>query len=228
MRDTTFQVVGQNPDGTITVRPTSETSLVPSQNENLPSIGGSGGGYRAMVGGRVVTFASERDYQEAAMAWREEMGRRGGGGNGGGGAAFLRTGSDAAEAVTGFFTGRNLRKKRQDLVDALDAEAVARDKLGQLSGKYGEIVGPILDWIAAEQQVHSTSLSIIDDEIFAFDMQAGTGVVRTISDLWDGYSGGRGFGGGGGGGAGGALALGALGLGVGFLLSNTGSRGRRR
>lgn len=228
MRDTTFQIVSQNPDGTITVKPTSETSMVPAQGENLPSIGG-GGGYRALVGGRVVTFASERDYQEASMAWREEMGRRNNGGNSGsgGGAGFLRTGSDAAEAVSSFFAGRNLRQKRLDLQDSFAAEQAARDKLGQLSGKYGDIVAALLDWIAAEQQVTSTSIAILDDQIFAMDMQAGIGVVRTMSDLWDGYAP-RGNFGGGGSGIGGALAVGALGLGVGFLLSNSGGRGRRR
>lgn len=237
-----FEVVGTNADGTYTVREVDSTALAP-MNNNVPSLGGPQG-FQARVGGRIVTFASEQDYREAEMAWREmnmpELGGRMGTGSmsnmsnmgmmggmmnrGSGGAGFLRTGADAAEAVTGFFAGRNLRQKRDDLLSAMDAETAARDKIGQLSGKYGDLVSAILDWIAAEQQVNATAVSVIDDQIFALDMQAGVGVVRTMSDLWDGYNRNSG----GGDGAFGALAVGAVGLGIGFLLSNSSGRAGRR
>ena len=236
-----FQVVSQNPDGTFVVREVESTALAPA-NSNLPVLGHSSG-FQARVGNRVVTFASEQDYQEAEMAWREMnmpqmgmgmgmgMGNMGMGmmnrGRGGGGAGFLRTGADAAEAITGFFAGRNLRSKRDDLLSAIDAENAAKEKIGSMSGKYGDLVPAILDWIAAEQQVNANAIGVLDDQIYALDMQAGIGVVRTMSDLWDGYNR-NGGGGGGGDGAFGAIAIGAIGLGIGFLLSNTGSRGGRR
>lgn len=232
-----FQVVSQNPDGTFVVREVESTALAPSSS-NLPVLGHAGG-FQARVGNRIVTFASEQDYQEAEMAWREmnmpQMGMGGMGmgmgmgmmnrGRGGGGAGFLRTGADAAEAITGFFAGRNLRSKRDDLLSAIDAENAAKDKIAGMSGKYGDLVPALLDWIASEQAVNASALSVLDDQIYALDMQAGIGVVRTMSDLWDGYN--R-NGGGGGEGAFGAVAVGAIGLGIGFLLSNTGNRGGRR
>ena len=153
----------------------------------------------------IAPCASEQDYREAEMAWREmnmrelggrmgnmganmsNMGMMGGMMNrGSGGAGFLRTGADAAEAVTGFFAGRNLRQKRDDLLSAMDAETAARGRIGGLSGKYSDLIPAILDWIASEQQVTATAVSVIDDQIFALDMQAGVGVVRTMSDLGDG------------------------------------------
>lgn len=236
-----FEVVGTNADGTYTVREVDSTALAP-MNNNVPSLGGSPG-FQARVGGRIVTFASEQDYREAEMAWREmnmpelggrmgnmganmsNMGMMGGMMNrGSGGAGFLRTGADAAEAVTGFFAGRNLRQKRDDLLSAMDAETAARDRIGGLSGKYSDLIPAILDWIASEQQVTATAVSVIDDQIFALDMQAGVGVVRTMSDLWDGYNRNSG----GGDGAFGAIAVGAIGLGIGFLLSNSSGRAGRR
>ena len=236
MKETTFQVVGRNPDNTFTVREVAgETSMVPASGGGVPSIGSGGGGFQARVNGRIVTFASEADFREAEMAWREmqggggmsmpELGRSGMMMNrGGGGAGFLRTGSDAAEAITGFFQGRNLRQKRDDLIASLDAEAAARDRIAQLTSKYGDLLGPLLDWMDAERQVTAGALGILDDQIFAFDMQAGIGVVRTMSDLWDGMRTG-GFGGQSEG-AFSALAAGAIGLGVGYIISTSG-RGRR-
>lgn len=234
-----FQVVSQNPDGTFVVREVESTALAPATN-NLPAIGNSGGGFQARIGGRIVTFASEQDYQEAAMAFREmnmpqmDMGNMGNMGNmgmgmgmmnrGRGGGGFLRTGADAAEAITGFFAGRNLRSKRDDLLSAIDAENAAKDKIASFTSKYGDLVPALLDWIASEQAVNASALSVLDDQIYALDMQAGIGVVRTMSDLWDGYNRNAG----GGDGAYGAIAVGAIGLGIGFLLSNTGNRAGRR
>jgi hypothetical protein len=146
-----------------------------------------------------------------------------GGGGGSSGARFLRGGADAADAITGFFRGRNLRQKRDDLVQAISASNTARDKLSSLTGKdTSGVASAVLDCLQAESDVNAAAIGILDDQILGVDVQAGTGVARVMADLWDGMAPG-GFG------AGGnsalpLLAVGGVGLGLGLLLS---SRGRR-
>ncbi len=193
-----------------------------------------------MINGRKVTFASEADAEVAGVAIGEMRGggsgarelgygwnRGGGGGSGGGssnnsGTRFLRGGADAAEAITGFFRGRNLRQKRDDLSRAITASNMARDKLAGLSGRYADLVPVLMDCMQAESEVNAAAIGILDDQILGVDVQAGTGVARVMADLWDGMS--RDGGGGGGGNGFSTLAVGGLGLGLGLLLS---SRSRR-
>jgi hypothetical protein len=231
-KDVTFEVVNQNDDGSFTVRPVGGASnpyVGGGASPNLPAV--TGGGYVAMINGRRVTFASEADAEVAGVAISEMRGggpvrelntgwSRGGGGGGGGGARFLRGGADAAEAITGFFRGRNLRQKRDELLRAISASNVARDKLSGLSSRYTDLIPVLIDSMQAERDVNATALSIVDDQILGVDIQAGTGVARVMADMWDGMArdgqgGGEGFS---------ALAVGGIGLGLGLLLS---SRGRR-
>ncbi len=186
-----------------------------------------------MINGRRVTFASEADAEVASVAISEMRGGGpvrelntgwsrggGGGGSGGSGARFLRGGADAAEAITGFFRGRNLRQKRDELLRAISASNASRDKLAGLNSRYTDLVPVLIDCMQAESDVNATALSIVDDQILGVDIQAGTGVARIMADMWDGMArdgqgGGEGFS---------ALAVGGIGLGLGLLLS---SRGRR-
>ena len=236
-KDVTFEVVSQNDDGTYTVRPTGgggNPYAGGGSSPNLPAV--AGGGYVAMINGRKVTFASEADAEMAGVAISEmrgggsgprELGQgwQRGGGNGGGsssGTRFLRGGADAAEAITGFFRGRNLRQKREDLANAIKAANTARDRLSGLSGAYPDIVKTLVDCMQAEADVNAAAIGILDDQILGVDMQAGTGVARVMADLWDGMSR-DGVGGGGNGFS--TLAVGGLGLGLGLLLSSRGRRG---
>ena len=236
VKDVTFEVVSQNDDGTFTVRPASGTGnpyAAGGSSPNLPAVM-SGGGYVATINGRRVTFASEADAEIAGVALSEMRGgasvrelnagwNRGGGGNSSGsGARFLRGGADAAEAITGFFRGRNLRQKRDELWRAISASNAARDKLAGLNSRYSDLVPVLIDYMQAERDVNASALGILDDEILGVDIQAGTGVARVMADLWDGM-GREGFGSGGGDGFS-ALAAGGIGLGIGLLLS---SRNRR-
>jgi len=235
VKDVTFEVVNQNDDGSFTVRPVGGTAnpyAGGGSSPNLPAV--TGGGYVALINGRRVTFASEADAEVAGVAISEMRGggsvrelntgwSRGGGGSGGGngsGARFLRGGADAAEAITGFFRGRNLRQKRDELLRAISASNAARDKLSGLSSRYTDLVPILIDCMQADSDVNATALSIVDDQILGVDIQAGTGVARVMADMWDGMArdgqgGGEGFS---------ALAVGGIGLGLGLLLS---SRGRR-
>ena len=242
-KDVTFEVVNMNEDGTYTVRPVGGAPnpyAGGGSSPNLPVV--SGGSYVATINGRRVAFASEADAEVAGVAITELRGgsapmrelnagwNRGGGyggSNGGGsgsGARFLRGGADAAEAITGFFRGRNLRQKRDDLCRAISASNLARDKIAGLSSRYSDLAPALIDYMQAERDVNAAAIGIVDDEILGVDIQAGTGVARVMADLWDGMA--RD---GGGGSSEGftALAVGGIGLGLGVLLSSRSRRGER-
>ena len=235
-KDVTFEVVGTNDDGTYTVRQVSGAGnpyAGGGSSSNLPAV--PGGGYVAMINGRRVTFASEADAEVAGVAISELRGggtgmrelnsgwSRGSGGSGSG-ARFLRGGADAADAITGFFRGRNLRQKRDELWRAIDASNAARDRIAGLSTRYPDIVQALIDSLQAERDVNAAAIGILDDQILGVDVQAGTGVARVMADLWDGMArdgqgmSGDGFS---------ALAVGGIGLGIGLLLSSRGRRGDR-
>ena len=232
-KDVTFEVVSQNDDGTFTVRPAisgGNPYAGGGSSPNLPAL--MSGGYVATINGRRVTFASEADAEIAGVALSEMRGgasarelnggwNRGSGGPSGGGARFLRGGADAAEAITGFFRGRNLRQKRDELGRAIVSSNTARDKLAGLSSRYSDLVPILIDYMQAERDVNAAAIGIVDDEILGVDIQAGTGVARVMADMWDGMAR-EGYGGNGEGFS--ALAVGGIGLGLGLLLS---SRSRR-
>jgi len=237
-KDVTFEVVGMNDDGTYNVRAVGGAGnpyAGGGSSPNLPAV--TGGGYVAMINGRRVTFASEADAEVAGVAISEMRGggsavrelnsgwNRGGGAAGGSsGARFLRGGADAADTITGFFRGRNLRQKRDELWRAIDASNAARDKIAGLNTRYPDIVNALIDYMQAERDVNANAIGILDDQILGVDVQAGTGVARVMADLWDGMArdgqgmSGDGFS---------ALAVGGIGLGIGLLLSSRGRRGDR-
>ncbi len=235
-KDVTFEVVGQNDDGTYNVRAVGGAGnpyVGGGSSPNLPAV--TGGGYVAMINGRKVTFASEADAEVAGVAIGELRGggagvrelnagwNRGGGGSGSG-PRFLRGGADAAEAITGFFRGRNLRQKRDELSRAISASSAARDRIAGLSTRLPDIVPVLIDYMQAERDVNAAAIGILDDQILGVDIQAGTGVARVMADMWDGMSR-DGMGGSGDGFS--ALAVGGIGLGIGLLLSGRSRRSDR-
>ena len=237
-KDVTFEVVGMNDDGTYNVRAVGGAGnpyAGGGSSPNLPAV--TGGGYVAMINGRRITFASEADAEVAGVAISEMRGGSSGArelnsgwnrgavaGGGGSGARFLRGGADAADTITGFFRGRNLRQKRDELWRAIDASNAARDKISGLSTRYPDIVNGLIDYMQAERDVNAAAIGILDDQILGVDVQAGTGVARVMADMWDGMArdgmgmSGDGFS---------ALAVGGIGLGIGLLLSSRGRRGDR-
>ncbi len=237
VKDVTFEVVGQNDDGTYTVRAVGGAGnpyVGGGSSANLPAV--IGGGYVAMINGRKVTFASEADAEVAGAAISELRGgsgvrelnsgwnRSNGGGGSSSGARFLRGTADAADTVTGFFRARNLYQKRDELCRAITSSNAARDKIASVSSRYPDLIPGMIDYMQAERDVHAAAVGILDDQILGVDVQAGTGVARVMADMWDGMgreglgSGGDGFS---------ALAVGGVGLGIGLLLSSRGRRGDR-
>ena len=234
-KDVTFEVVGMNDDGTYNVRPVGGTGNPYAGGGSSPNLPAVTGGYVAMINGRKVTFASEADAEVAGVAINEMRGgssgvrelnsgwNRGSGGSGSG-ARFLRGGADAADTITGFFRGRNLRQKRDELWRAIDASNAARDKIAGLNTRYPDIVNALIDYMQAERDVNANAIGILDDQILGVDVQAGTGVARVMADLWDGMAreghgaSSDGFS---------SLAVGGIGLGIGLLLSGRGRRSDR-
>jgi hypothetical protein len=247
-KDITIRVTGQNPDGTLNVQQLDGGNPFMSGQQNasmVPYTGGAPatqqqGGYRATINGIQVTFASEADYLKADRALRDMIESQNvpsvggvpalGGGGGGGGGRWLRTGANAADAVAGFLNGRNIRRKLEDLDDALLDSRDARLELDNIerSGKYTDLIPVLRRLFLAERDATETSVSVLEDQLTAVDIQTGSGVAKVAADFISDRPATAAAAGGGGDGIGTALAVGGAGLGLGLLLSNRDDRGGRR
>lgn len=240
-RDITIRVNGQNPDGTLNVSQvggdsgnpfggggTQSQSMVP-YNPSAAGVPAPTSGFRARIGNVDVAFASEADYLKADKALREmrqqemipTVGGYGGGGMGGmgGTSGFVRTGANAAEAVGSFLAGRNIRRKVEDVQDAIDDSRAALAELDALaaSGKYPELIPILRRAFTAERDATEAHLGAFEDQLTALDIGAGSGVAKVVADLvldrpsspMESQGGGIGT----------ALAVGGAGLGIGLLLS---------
>jgi len=243
-KDVTVRINGQNADGTFNVTMpdagnpfmgggTQTGAMVPyNPSANLPA---QAGGYRARVGNADVVFSSEADFLKADKAWREQMQDQGapivgGGGGSRGTGSWIRTGAEAAAAVGAFLQGRNIRRKLDDLEDALSDQKAAADDLAALANntKYAELIPVLLKAFKAERFATETSITLLEDQLTAVDIQTGAGVAKVAGELWDG-SGGA-FSGRGETGVGTLVGVGAAGLGLGLLFANSRDdrRSRRR
>jgi hypothetical protein len=257
-KDITIRVTGQNPDGTMTVQQvdggnpfmtgqpqsTALAPYTPPGQMTAPTQPAQQGGYRATINGVQVTFASEADYLKADRALRDmiesqnvpslggmpAVGGGGGGAGMGGSGRWLRTGANAADAVAGFLNGRNIRRKMEDLDDALLDSRDGRAELDTLErgGKYPDLIPVLRRLFLAERDATEASVSVLEDQLTAVDIQTGSGVAKVAADFISDRPG-PAAGGGGGDGIGTAIAVGGAGLGLGLLLSNNrDERGGRR
>ena len=245
-KDVTIRVTGTNPDGTINVQMPdganpfmgggAQTAMVPfNPSANQPV---QVGGYRAKIGTTEINFASEADFLKADKAFREQVEVQnvpslgGGSGGGRGTASWLRTGANAAEAVAGFLQGRNIRRKLDDLQEALDDQKAVVDELTALANntKYAEIVPVLMKAFKAERYATETSIALLEDQLTAVDIQTGAGVAKVVGEMWDGSGGSGGSAFGRGADTGTMLGVGAAGLGLGLLFANNRDdrRNRRR
>ncbi|MFO0576109.1 MAG: hypothetical protein U1A78_19070 [Polyangia bacterium] len=216
----------------------ANTSMVPYNPNQGVVAPTQQGGFRAKINGVDVTFASEADYLKADRALREMvesqnvpslggMTSRGAGG----GLNWLRTGANAADAVAGFLNGRNIRRKLDDLDDSLVESRDARQELDNIE-RSNSTLAPLIPVLRrlflAERDATEASISVLEDQLTAVDIQAGSGVAKVAADLVG--SGTLGTSTGEGSGLGPALAAGGAGLGLGLLLSNNrdSDRSRRR
>ncbi|HNN96578.1 MAG TPA: hypothetical protein PKI03_30090 [Pseudomonadota bacterium] len=191
------------------------------------------GGFRARIGNVDVAFASEADYLKADKALREMRQQEmiptvgGYGGGMGGTSGFVRTGANAAEAVGSFLAGRNIRRKVEDVQDAIDDSRAALAELDALaaSGKYPELIPILRRAFTAERDATEAHLGAFEDQLTALDIGAGSGVAKVVADLvldrpsspMENQGGGIGT----------ALAVGGAGLGIGLLLSRDNRDDRR-
>jgi hypothetical protein len=247
-KDITIRVTGQNPDGTMTVQQVDggnpfmtgqpqSTALAPYTPPGQMTQPAQQGGYRATINGVQVTFASEADYLKADRALRDMIESQnipslggvpavGGGGGGGGGRSWLRTGANAADTVAGFLNGRNIRRKLDDLEDALADSREARAELDTLTVKFPDLIPVLRRLFLAERDATEASVSVLEDQLTAVDIQTGSAVAKVAADFMGDRpaspaSGGDGIGT--------ALAVGGAGLGLGLLMSsNRDDRGGRR
>jgi hypothetical protein len=249
-KDITIRVTGQNPDGTMTVQQVDggnpfmtgqpqTTALAPYTPPGQMTSPAQPGGYRATINGVQVTFASEADYLKADRALRDMIESQnipslggvptvgGGGGAGGGGSrSWLRTGANAADTVAGFLNGRNIRRKLEDLEDALADSRDARAELDTLTVKFPDLIPVLRRLFLAERDATEASVSVLEDQLTAVDIQTGSAVAKVAADFMGDRpaslaSGGDGIGT--------ALAVGGAGLGLGLLMSNNrDDRGGRR
>jgi hypothetical protein len=230
-KDITVRLNGQNPDGTMNISvpdgtsnpfmQSSQTAMVPYN----PSSQAQTVGYRARMGSVEVMFASEADFLKADKAFREQVQVAnvpvvGGGGTGGGGNSMLRTGASIGEAAAAFYNGRAIRKRMDELLEALDAQRRTQDALGQYTTKYPELVPALVQSFQAERDATLAMARLLEDQLLAVDIQTGAGVARVVSEVWDGSSPSNSMFGGS------SLMAGGVGLGLGLLLSRNDNKSR--
>lgn len=231
-KDVTVRVTGTNADGSINIQmpeggnpfltPIQQGGMVP-YNPNA-AMSSPSTGYRARINGQDINFASEADFLKAERLWQEASAAQSsipsfgsGGSNGRGTGAWLRTGADAAAAVGAFLNGRAIRNKLTDLQDSLDDRKLAMAELDQLANntKFVELIPVLKKLFLAERDSTETSVSLLEDQLTAVDIQTGAGVAKVVGDMYEGgtarkYEAGSES----------LMAVGAGGLGLGLLLSN--------
>ena len=247
-KDLTISVGGRNPDGTY-------TATIGGMDPGNPLLQGGSGtqstamavwnppaqpvqtGYRVQLGNQTISFTSEADWlrmEQLIKQFQQQVAPQavasvGGVPGGGETTTWLRTGAHAAEAVAGVLNSRNIRRKLDDLEGALEDSREARTELDALE-RSNTTLAPIIPVLRklflAERDATETSISVLEDQLTAVDIQTGSGVAKVAADLLKDLPGtGTGESG-----LGTAVAVGGAGLGLGLLLSNNrdGDRARRR
>lgn len=193
-KDVTIRVTGQNPDGTMTVQQVGPSDGNPfamvASGSTSTATQAAGTGYRARIGNAEVMFASEADFLKADRAFREmtasqeslpSLGGRGVGSSGN----WLKTGANAASAVSSFLHGRQIGRKIDDMNDYLDDAEAASIELEALAQdpKYSQIIPILRRLFNAERGATETALGALGDQLVAVDIQTGAGVAQVVSDF---------------------------------------------
>ena len=231
MQDVTsrIQVLGRNPDGTYTVQldggnNEQALSLPSQQNMSFP----------VRINGTVINFASQADFQAAALALSgrgepqmpefntRPMGGGGGGGGGGNAARYLRAAADGADTVNSAMEARNLEARKEEFRDIQRSIADARQRLAGQMGSYASLVQPMLDLFDSFSDAMTVTITNLEEDVTSAWIRTGAGAGRTVSDLMR-----RGGGQGNGGDGISTLAVGGIALGGGVLLAEALGRGGR-
>jgi len=174
--------------------------------------------------GQSIMFNSEADFlkmKDFMAAQQQNTPTLGGSSGGSSGGDFLGMAVDGFQAVSGFLAGSRYSQLLQDLQDARDAMASAKDALS----KEPSTSPQMLNAMTAMQDYQDAGINVLNAQITAVDMAAGGETAKVISRFVSGSGGGGGLMGGG---MGSTVAIGAAGLGLGLLLSNNNSSTRRR
>lgn len=135
----------------------------------------------------------------------------------------LRVAADGANALSGFFAGRDFRNKLNDYDDAQEALDKLHDEFRTKAASDPISKAEMLRFLEAQQDLFDAQAAVLETQISAVDIQTGAGVANVVSSFMD-SSGSRTSGGGG---AGTTIALAGAGVGAALLLSRD-SRDRRR
>jgi hypothetical protein len=136
----------------------------------------------------------------------------------------LRTAADGANALSGFFAGRDFRNKLNDYDDAQETLDRLHDEIRSRPTNDPLTNAQMMRILDAQQELFDAQAAVLETQISAVDIQTGAGVANVVASFTD-SSGSRSNGGGSG--AGTTIALGAAGVGAALLLSRD-SRDRRR
>ena len=185
-------------------------------------------GYSVRLGntGPTVIFASEADYLKAEQWLRDQLQQNtpvlgGMRSSSGVPANWLNTAGDVISGLSNFFQDRGLRRKMEDIREAMGRSAEARDRLAQMAADnppQAPYLNQLLVFATAERDVNRAALAALDDQLTAVDLQLGGNVTRVLSDFGFGQ-GGRRYGQG----SDWAPLLAVGGLGLGALLFNRGN-----
>lgn len=215
----------------------AQTTALALANQTQPM----GGVMLELPNGTKIRVASEADaqllkswYQSQQQQTAMTLGGGGGGGwnlsaDGGGTQTTraLRVAADGANALSGFFAGRDFRNKLNDYDDAQDALDRLHDEYKTRPATTPITNQDMLRLIEAQQDVLDAQSAVLETQISAVDIQTGAGVANVVGSFVDSRGSMMSGGGSSGGGAGTAIALGAAGVGAALLLSRD-SRDRRR
>lgn len=234
-KDITVRVTGQNPDGTMTIQQVGGDGnpfamTAPNQPSTAMTMAApQQAGFPVRINGTVINFHSEADALKAQNLLRDfqqqqipEIGNVGGRNAGSGGTGtWLRSASDAANAIGSYLSARGIRTKIDDARDAVQDESRGIAELETLmaGGKYADLIPSLLRVMRAERDATESHIDALGDQVTALDIATGAGVVKVATEMMNGTTTGLGNNG---------LALAGGAIGLGLLLNNNDDSGRRR
>lgn len=215
--DVTAKVLGQNADGSLNVQLNSGNPFGGSGSAMVPAAAARQ--FTMMVGGQTIAFASEADLIRAQIAL-QNMG--GGAPNGMGSTPWLGIASNAASALNNFFARANIDRKIQDYKRVIALQNDAKNRLGQLSSRYPDLIPLLTEMFDQERRATEIAVSAMEDLLTANGVAVGVDVVRLANDFLDSRNSNASLFGQSSGSGGTLLAAGA-GLGLGLLASRSNS-----
>lgn len=218
--DVTAKVLGQNADGSLNVRLDNGNPFGAGAGGAMtPYSAPAGRTYTLMINGQNIAFASEADLLKAQMALQGLNGAAVPG-IGGQGTPWLGIASNAASALNNFFARANIDRKIKDYQRVIAQQLDARNRLGNFSSKYPDLVPLLQEMFDQERRATEIAIAAMEDLLTANGVAVGVDVVRLANDFLANRNNTNSVFGGGSGSTGTLLAAGA-GVGLGLLASRS-------